>query len=46
MSVDARVVDPETLEEVPPGQSGEIVMHGPQIFNGYWKRPDATGSIF
>ena len=46
MSVDARVVDPETLEEVPPGQSGEIVMHGPQIFNGYWKRPDATEAAF
>jgi len=46
MSVDARVVDPETLEEVPPGQSGEIVMHGPQIFNGYWKRADATEAAF
>ena len=46
MSVDARVVDPETLEEVQPGQSGEIVMHGPQIFNGYWKRPDATEAAF
>ena len=46
MSVDARVVDPETLEEVPPGQSGEIVMHGPQIFNGYWKRQDATEAAF
>jgi len=46
MSVDARVVDPETLEEVQPGQSGEIVMHGPQIFNGYWKRADATEAAF
>jgi len=46
MSVDARVVDPETLEEVQPGQSGEIVMHGPQIFNGYWKRTDATEAAF
>ena len=46
MSVDARVVDPETLEEVQPGQSGEIVMHGPQIFNGYWKREDATEAAF
>lgn len=46
LSVDSRVVDPETLEEVLPGQSGEIVMHGPQIFNGYWKRPDATEAAF
>jgi fatty-acyl-CoA synthase len=46
MSVDARVVDPETLKELPQGESGEIVMSGPQIFKGYWKRPDATASAF
>ena len=46
MSVDARVVDPETLKELPQGESGEIVMAGPQIFKGYWKRPEATASVF
>ncbi len=46
MSVDARVVDPETLKELPQGESGEIVMSGPQVFKGYWKRPDATASAF
>ena len=46
MSVDARVVDPETLKELPQGESGEIVMSGPQIFKGYWKRPDATANAF
>ena len=46
MSVDARVVDPETLQELPQGDSGEIVMSGPQVFKGYWKRPDATASAF
>jgi fatty-acyl-CoA synthase len=46
MSVDSRVVDPETLQELPQGQSGEIVMAGPQIFKGYWKRPDATAAAF
>ena len=44
MSVDSRVVDPETLQELPQGESGEIVMAGPQIFKGYWKRPEATAS--
>jgi fatty-acyl-CoA synthase len=46
MSVDARVVDPETLQELPQGQSGEIIIHGPQVFQGYWKRPDATADAF
>jgi fatty-acyl-CoA synthase len=46
MSVDARVVDPETLAELPQGESGEIVISGPQVFKGYWKRPDATASAF
>ncbi len=46
MSVDSRVVDPETLKEVPQGEQGEIVIHGPQVFKGYWKRPDATDAVF
>jgi fatty-acyl-CoA synthase len=43
---DARVVDPETLQEVPPGQQGEIVIRGPMVFAGYWKRPEATAAAF
>ena len=46
MSVDSRIVDPETLAELPQGESGEIVISGPQVFKGYWKRPDATASAF
>ncbi len=46
MGVDSRVVDPETLKELPQGESGEIVMSGPQVFKGYWKRPEATASAF
>jgi len=46
MSTDARVVDPETLKEVPQGEQGEIVIHGPEVFQGYWKRPDATEAAF
>jgi fatty-acyl-CoA synthase len=37
--VDSRVVDPATLEELEPGQIGEIVTHGPQVFLGYWNKP-------
>ncbi|MBM3386990.1 MAG: AMP-binding protein [Betaproteobacteria bacterium] len=46
MGVDARVVDPETLQELPVGESGEIVIHGPQVFQGYWKRAEATEQAF
>ncbi len=46
MSCDARVIDPETLREMPVGEPGEIVIHGPMVFQGYWKRPDATAAAF
>ena len=44
--VDARVVDPTTLQELPQGQTGEIIVHGPQVMQGYWNRPDATAEAF
>jgi fatty-acyl-CoA synthase len=46
MNVDARVVEPLTLQEMPPGEQGEIIMSGPQNFSGYWKRPEATAAAF
>ena len=46
ISCDARVIDPTTLKEVPQGEQGEIIMSGPQVFQGYWKRPDATADAF
>ncbi|MEO8153035.1 MAG: long-chain fatty acid--CoA ligase [Rhizobacter sp.] len=45
-SVDSRVVDPTTLQELPPGEIGEIISHGPQVFTGYWRQPEATAAAF
>lgn len=38
-----KIVDIETGErELPPGEDGEIIIHGPQIMQGYWKAPEET----
>ena len=44
--VDSRIVDPVTLKELPPGEAGEIVTHGPMVFKGYWGHPEATKAAF
>jgi len=39
--IDLRIIDLQTGEEIEePNRSGEIVISGPNIFKGYWKRPE------
>ncbi|MFF3939440.1 class I adenylate-forming enzyme family protein [Streptomyces phaeofaciens] len=40
-----RIVDDQGAE-VPFGEQGEIVVSGPQVVPGYWRRPDATAETF
>jgi acyl-coenzyme A synthetase/AMP-(fatty) acid ligase len=35
----------ETGNEVGHGEPGELVMHGPQFMQGYWKEPQATAAV-
>ena len=42
----AAVMSPETMEFVPPGETGELVLEGPNVMAGYWQRPDETASSF
>lgn len=39
------VVDPD-LREVSPGETGELLMTGPQLSAGYWQAPDLTEKAF
>lgn len=42
-STDVRVVDQEDpAREVAPGEQGELLIRGPQVFQGYWGRPEET----
>jgi len=38
----AAIVDPEGTEFLPVGETGELVVRGPQIMKGYWNRPEET----
>lgn len=46
ISVDSRVVDPETLRPCAVNEPGEILIHGPQVFKGYWQNRAATEAAF
>jgi malonyl-CoA/methylmalonyl-CoA synthetase len=45
--ISVRIVDPDAadagrLVDVADGMQGEIVIHGPNLFSGYWNRPEDT----
>jgi long-chain acyl-CoA synthetase len=44
-STDIRVVDPEDpTRDRDPGERGELLIRGPQVFGGYWGRPEETAA--
>lgn len=41
-----RVVDPEDpTRDVAPGEQGELLIAGPQVFDGYWQRPEENAAV-
>jgi long-chain acyl-CoA synthetase len=46
-NTEIRVVDPEnpTVDRA-PGDEGELIVRGPQVFSGYWGKPDETAAVF
>lgn len=45
-STEIRVVDPaDTDVDLPVGERGELLIRGPQVFQGYWRRPGDTADV-
>ncbi len=44
-TIQARIVDDE-MNDVAPGEIGEIVYRGPTLMQGYWNKPQATADAF
>jgi len=41
-----RIVDPDDpTRDLPIGDEGELLIHGPQVFAGYWNRPQETAAV-
>jgi acyl-[acyl-carrier-protein]-phospholipid O-acyltransferase/long-chain-fatty-acid--[acyl-carrier-protein] ligase len=40
-----RIVDPDSLEPIPTGEDGLILIGGPQIMKGYLKMPEKTAEV-
>eukprot|EP00939_MAST-03C_sp_MAST-3C-sp1_P004657 g4657.t1 len=41
-NTEAKIVDVQTREFVEPGESGELLVRGPQVMRGYLNEPDKT----
>ncbi|MCM0677350.1 long-chain-fatty-acid--CoA ligase [Micromonospora phytophila] len=45
-STEIRIVDPdEPSRDRAPGEAGELLIRGPQVFAGYWRRPEETAAV-
>jgi malonyl-CoA/methylmalonyl-CoA synthetase len=45
-NVEASIVNPETFQDLKPGEVGEIWLKGPNVTPGYWRKPQETEAVF
>jgi long-chain acyl-CoA synthetase len=45
-SMQAAVINADTLEFVPPGETGELLLSGPNVMRGYWNKPEDSARAF
>ena len=46
LGLDVRIVDPDTLDELPDGRIGEIWVRGESVAAGYWGKPEESARSF
>ncbi|MGI9328594.1 MAG: AMP-binding protein [Pseudomonadales bacterium] len=44
--IEVRVVDAETLQQLPPGERGELQVRGYAVFSGYYRAPEKNAEAF
>ena len=45
-NITAAIIDPDTNEFLPVGETGEMILHGPNMMQGYWNRDEDNKKIF
>jgi malonyl-CoA/methylmalonyl-CoA synthetase len=45
-NVEARIVNPETFQDLKTSDVGEIWLKGPNVTPGYWRKPKETEAVF
>ena len=45
-NITAAIIDPDTNEFLPVGETGEMILHGPNMMLGYWNRDEDNKNIF